>query len=353
MPVFTSTLECETPPRLGRPRPTATVSGYRVGEMLGRGGMSSVFEVTHPTARQSLVMKVVTNLGLQGDLAYEAIYAHAKAVSALKSPHIVRTFDAGRLPSREPFIVMERIDDEDLSARLGRDGKLPVAEAVRAVMQACDGLAEAHAAGIVHGDIKPSNLILVTDPFGPSCLKIVDFAPSVPSAIDPSDPLVTFSPGYAAPEQLGLRADIDARADIWALGVVLRELITGHRAFVGPSIPEMARAMKVLPPPMKSEGADVPAALERIVTRCLAHDRDKRFAGVGELRAALANVDRELLAGEARLRAATTARGRRSAAPLRSRRPSLHRRTLFLAALGPASALVTMTLTRVLLAFLY
>ena len=333
------------------------VGGYRIGEMLGRGGISVVFAVTHPSPREPslpLAMKVITDRRLQDDLAYETIYAHAKAVAALASPHIVRTVDAGRLPSREPYVVMEKLGGEDLAAHLARGGALSIADAMRAVMQACDGLAVAHAAGIVHGDIKPGNLVLVTDAAG-SCLKIVDFAPSVPSAVVPGNPLVTLSLGYAAPEQLGAHPDVDARADVWALGVVLHELVTGHRPFVGESLSDMVQATKRLPPPMTGARGAAPQGLEQIVHRCLAHDRSHRYGGVTELRSALALLDREQeLASVARLRAATTVR-RPISIPARGQfvGPSTRAHTLLLATLGPASALVTMILVRVILSVLH
>ena len=326
------------------PSPTV-VCGYRIGALLGRGGLSVLFEVTHPDASEPLAMKVITDARLQHDLAADAIYTHAQSIATVDSPHVVRTLDAGRLPSGEPFVVMERLDGEDLEARLRKEGRLPVAEAIELVMQACDGLSEAHAIGIVHGDIKPANLLVVGHRRKP-CLKIIDFAPSVPRASDPDDPLVTCSPGYASPEQLGARRDVDGRADVWALGAVLYELVTGTRAFTAASLSSMLQVIGRVPPSMRAARPEVPEALDIIVRRCLAREREMRFATPSQLRAALLAINNGEVSARGRdLRGGPTARKRR-----RSSTSSRLPRTLFLAVLGPASALVSMTLVRLVMA---
>jgi serine/threonine protein kinase len=332
-------------PPLGTPVTPTVVCGYRIGPLLGRGGLSVLFEVTHPDASEPLAMKVITDGRIQHDLAATAIYDHAQRIATVESPHVVRTLDAGRLPSGEPFVVMERLLGEDLEARLARTGPLAVAEAVDFVMQACDGLAEAHAIGIVHGDIKPANLLVVGHRSRP-CLKIIDFAPSVPRASDPDDPLVTCSPGYASPEQLGSRSEVDGRADVWALGAVLYELVTGTRAFTAATLPEMLKVIARVPPSMRGQRPEVPEALDIIVRRCLARDREMRFESPRHLRAALAGL--QSIWPSRRPRDLRGVPIRRTARPARSygRLP----RTLFLAALGPASALVSMTLVRLVMA---
>ena len=326
-----------------------TVCGYRIGRLVARGGMSVVFEVTHPPRQDVLAMKVVIDSRLQSELAAAAFYKHAVAVAAIDSQHIVRTVDAGRLPSGEPFIVMERLDGEDLAARLAREGALPVEEAVRLTIEACEGLAAAHDAGIVHGDIKPGNLVLAKTALGKTLLKIVDFGPAVPRASDPDDPLITCSPGYAAPEQLGTRRDVDGRADVFALGAVLYELLTGKRAFEATTLTEMIKVTGNVPPSMKRARPEISAGLETLVLRCIARDREARFASVAELRAALAAL------GLVRPEAAITAK-RRGAHVVtlptmdaaRSRRRAA--RVLLLGSLFPVSAILSMTIVRLVLA---
>jgi serine/threonine protein kinase len=324
------------------------VCGYRIGPLVARGGLSVLFEVTHPTLGDALLMKVITDRRIQHDLAAEAIYVHAEAIAKLESPHVVRTFDAGRLPTGEPFVIMEQLDGEDLEQRLRKSGPLAIAEAVRFVMQACEGLAEAHAAGIVHGDVKPGNLLIARGKRGGAALKVIDFAPSVPRVGAPDDPLVTCSPGYASPEQLGARPDVDGRADVFALGAVLYELVTGKRAFEASNLPDMLKVIGRVPPSMRMLRPEASSALDIIVRRCLARDREARFGGALELRDALAAFAAKELGAKpdtatARGRAAVTAKNR-------LRPPSRVGRTLFLAALGPASALASMTLVRLVMA---
>lgn len=323
--------------------PPTVVCGYRIGPLLGRGGLSVLFAVTHPEADEPLAMKVITDARIQHDLAADAIYEHATRIATVDSPHVVRTLDAGRLPSGEPFVVMERLDGEDLQERLAEEGPLPLADAIDFVMQACDGLADAHAIGIVHGDIKPANLLVVPHRRRP-CLKIIDFAPSVPRAADPDDPLVTCSPGYASPEQLGARSDVDGRADVWALGAVLYELVTGTRAFMAATLPEMLKVIGRVPPSMRGLRPEVPEALDIIVRRCLAREREMRFETPRHLRAALAAVKG--------IPPSANRRSHRGGPNTRPRRRSYGPlpRTLFLAALGPASAFVSMTLVRLVMA---
>jgi len=324
-------------------KPTV-VAGYRIGPLLARGGLSVLFDVTHPEADEPLAMKVITDARLQHDLAATAIYDHAQRIATVDSPHVVRTMDAGRLPSGEPFVVMERLDGQDLEERLEKEGPLPVIEALELLMQACEGLAKAHAIGIVHGDVKPANL-LVVGRGRRACLKIIDFAPSVPRAADPDDPLVTCSPGYASPEQLGARRDVDGRADVWALGAVLYELVTGQRAFTASSLPEMLQVIGRVPPSMRGLRPGVPESLDIAVRRCLAREREMRFASPVELRSALAAVVKEL-------RKTTNPRDTRNGTTARNLRRSKGRfgRVLFLTALGPASAFLSMTLVRLVMA---
>jgi serine/threonine protein kinase len=326
------------------PATPTLVCGYRIGPLLGRGGLSVLFEVTHPEATEPLAMKVITDARIQHDLAAKTIYEHAKRIATVDSPHVVRTLDAGRLPSGEPFVVMERLDGEDLEVRLGKEGPLSVADAIDFVMQACDGLADAHAIGIVHGDIKPANLLVVRHRRSP-CLKIIDFAPSVPRAADPDDPFVTCSPGYASPEQLGARHDVDGRADVWALGAVLYELVTGTRAFTAATLPEMLTVIGRVPPSMRGQRPEVPEALDIIVRRCLARDREMRFETPRHLRAALAAVT-----GVQRSANRRVSHGGPTTRTRTRRRSYGHLpRALFLAALGPASALLSMTLVRLVM----
>ncbi|MBX3187759.1 MAG: serine/threonine protein kinase [Labilithrix sp.] len=321
----------------GTTKSARVVGDYTIGRLIARGGMSSIFEVGHAEAGGRLALKVMTDLRLADDRVFDEIHAHAATIAGLRSPHVVATYDAGRLDTGEPYVVMELLAGEDLATRLRTSGPLSIAEAVRYAKHACRGLAAAHAAGVVHQDLKPSNLVIVRDRRDVPYAKIIDFAPVLPHPADPDDWLFTGSPGYAAPEQLDPRSNIDARADVWAIGATLYELVTGRRAFSATTLADAAKSVREeTPPPMTDGRGVVPVALEAIVRRCLAKDREQRYANIEEVGAALAAFEAEL--GKAiESGPSLTVTGTRRAPRLR---------TLALVALGPACGIVTMMLVR-------
>lgn len=355
------------------------VRGYCIGSVLGRGGMSVVFRVSHPMLQEPLAMKVITDPRLQDEAAVDAIYEHAKTMTTVVCAHVVRTIDAGQLPSGEPFVVMERLDGVNLADHLSEHGPLPLEDAIAYALQLSDGLAATHAAGIVHGDIKPANLVLVRDDTGASCIKIIDFAPSIPRPNEPGSPLVTCSPGYVSPEQLGARDDVDARADVWAVGAVLYELVTGRRAFDANSLAERLNATTLAPPSVQASRRDAPDALDRVIRCCLAREREARYGDASLLHDALLDVLAALVTTTppSKTRAPSIERATlpaahdeaptpvsvptplplpASASPPTAARGSAARvsprvaRMALLGALGPVCALVSMTLVRLFLA---
>ena len=180
---------------------------------------------------------------------------------------------------------MERLHGADLAEHLRCHGPLPVAHALTLIIQACEALAEVHAAGLVHGDIKPSNLFLVRGTNGRECLKLVDVGFSRAHLTSGG---FTGSPGYASPEQLGTRPSIDARADVWGLGAVLFELISGRRAFGGHDLPATLLSSVALGPSvLTSPFGAVSHLVDDIVRTCLASEREARFQSVAQLAASL------------------------------------------------------------------
>jgi len=264
--------------------------GYRLGPVLGRGGTAVVHQASHPELGNALALKVIVDERLHGELAIDAIVEHARIIASFRTPYVVRTLDAGQLPSGEPFVVMERLHGEALADHVRQNGALPIDEAIRLAVQICFGLAEAHARGIVHGDIKPGNLTRMPSAGGSAYVKIIDFGAAVPSPESPDRKLVTGSPGYAAPEQLDPRGKVDGRADIWAIGVVLYELVTGRRAYDVDSLAAAWAAARRPLPPMTSPHGPVPAALADVVAGCLALDPEERFRDVEELAGALTEI---------------------------------------------------------------
>ena len=260
-----------------------SVRGYRIGSLLGRGESSVVFAVTNPFVPELLAMKVMTDRRLQSDESIDAISTHAKAVAALKSPHVARPIDAGRLPTGEPFVVTAQAKGHDLASSLAEYGPLPEVDARRILSQACEGLAEAHVAGIVHGNLRADRIVLATSESGEAIAVVNGFEPRLGASPDAPDALDVTTLGYLAPEQLGGASAIDARADVWALGVILYELMTGQQPFHGATVAELAAATATTPALL----CDTLSPLGEIARRCLAHDRDARFADAAALHEAL------------------------------------------------------------------
>jgi serine/threonine-protein kinase len=220
----------------------------------------------------------------------------ARAAAKLRSSHVVRVLDVARLESGAPYIVMERLEGCDL-ASVVEGGPLSAQRAVDYVLQACEGLVEAHALGIVHRDLKPENLFLAATPEG-EVLKVLDFGISKdtrdnealgPRSIKTSAGYAVGSPYYMAPEQMRASQQLDQRADIWSLGAILYELISGHCPFEGDSLPLVCAAVldDREAPSLRTLAHDAPEGLSVIVARCLRKSREERYASVAELAADL------------------------------------------------------------------
>lgn len=268
---------------------------YRIDRVLGQGGMGIVVAATHVQLRQRVAIKFLLH-GARGDIVTRFL-REARAAARLKSEHVARVLDVGELPNGSPFMVMEFLEGSDLEGVLADRGPLPIEEAIFHLLQACEAIAEAHAAGIVHRDLKPANLFLASTPDGSGSIKVLDFGISKDTTeeIDNASPSLTRttavlgSPSYMAPEQMRSTRDADVRADVWSLGVILYELLTGEVPFVAESFVELA--LKVIsdePPSPRSYRADLSPALEAAILRCLQKDPAVRFANVTELAFAIA-----------------------------------------------------------------
>ncbi|MFO0586284.1 MAG: bifunctional serine/threonine-protein kinase/formylglycine-generating enzyme family protein [Polyangiaceae bacterium] len=265
---------------------------YRIEHKLGEGGMGVVFSATHLSLEQRRAIKV-----LRADVAVSAeavqrFLREARAVSTLESRHVVRVHDVDRLPTGEPYFVMEQLDGADLASVLAEHGPLPAGESAGYVRQACDALAEAHQRGLVHRDIKPANLFLAKREDGPPILKVLDFG--IAKAIEPAPGPKTVTGAflgtlqYGAPEQIECSAAVDARADVWALGVVLYELVTGAPPFESRSMTRLiALVTESSPAPPSTHIEGLPAGFDEVVLRCLEKDRERRYASARELGEAL------------------------------------------------------------------
>ena len=277
---------------LDEPTAGELVAGrYQIEEQLGRGSYGTVMAAFDRTLARPVALKILARDRLATASDRARFLREAQTAAQLAGPHGVQIYDAGELADGRPFISMERLTGRDLAHDLAERGRFSVAEAVACVIAVCRGLAPAHARGIVHRDLKPSNLFRARDPDGTTRVRVLDFGVArVPSAaaITASDAWVG-TPSYMAPEQLTAPATVDHRADIWALGAVLHELVTGRRIFEAAT--PAALAAKILterPPSLRRHDAELPRALDDIVARCLALEPADRFATVDQLALALA-----------------------------------------------------------------
>jgi serine/threonine-protein kinase len=267
---------------------------YRVDAVIGVGGMGVVLAVTHlqlqePYAIKFLLPKTALDLEVVARFIREA-----RAAVRIKSEHIARVSDVGQREDGVPYIVMEHLVGQDLGAVVAERGPLPISEAVEYVLQACEGIAEAHALGIVHRDLKPANLFLTRRSDGLPFVKVLDFGISKIQDADAKSPTLTDtksvfgSPAYMSPEQIRSAKNVDARTDVWALGVILHELLTGRMPFLGDTAAALLAAISAdEPEPVRVRRPDVSPELEDVVRRCLVKSPDARVASVADLAAAL------------------------------------------------------------------
>ncbi|WP_437933169.1 serine/threonine-protein kinase [Sorangium sp. So ce341] len=267
---------------------------YRVDRVIGIGGMGVVVAATHLQLEEQVAIKLLLPAAAHSRTLAERFVREARAAVKVKSEHVARVTDVGTLESGTPYMVMEYLSGSDLADALRAGGPMPPQIAVEYVLQACEALAEAHAAGIVHRDLKPANLFLTRRADGSPCVKVLDFGISK-VATGGADPRITDttavmgSPLYMSPEQLKSARDVDARTDIWSLGVILFELLAGAPPFDGATMPQLCVAiMQGIPRPLASFRPDVPPALEAVIQRCLEKLPERRFRDVGALAEALA-----------------------------------------------------------------
>ena len=271
------------------------VGKYRVERVLGQGGMGIVLAARHIHLEERVAVKLMLAEAAFSGEAVARFLREARAAARLESAHVARVTDVGTLEDGRPYMVMEYLDGSDLSQLLAASGPLAVGDAVDYVLQAAEAIAEAHSIGIVHRDLKPSNLFLTRRRDRTPHVKVLDFGISkVAATAGSTDNAMTRtsammgSPLYMSPEQMTSVRDVDGRSDIWALGIILFELISGSVPFMGETLPQVCGlVLQSEAPLLSSRRAEVPPELDAVVARCLAKSADQRYQNVAELAVAL------------------------------------------------------------------
>jgi hypothetical protein len=263
---------------------TILLDKYRVDAIIGTGGMGRVVRASHMYLHQPVAIKLMLpELATDQDTVARFL-REAQANVRLRSEHIVRVLDVGTLASGTPFMVMEYLEGNDLNQILCHHGPQLPSVVCDLMLQACEGMAEAHSMGIIHRDIKPSNFFITQRPDGSMLLKILDFGISK-SQVAVSDltgtQTVMGTPTYMAPEQMKSGKRADARSDIWSMGVVMYQLVQGQPPFAGESYADLV--IKVGTEDPMPLHVQLPPGLSDVIMRCLARDPADRHQTVAEL----------------------------------------------------------------------
>jgi serine/threonine protein kinase len=266
---------------------------YRLEKVAGEGGMGIVYAAEHLVLKQRVAVKVLLPDAATSDAVVERFSREAQAGARIQSEHIARVMDAGSLASGAPFLVMEYLEGCDLEELVELQGTLPVAEVCDYMLQALEALAHAHAVGLVHRDLKPANLFLACRPDGSNVIKMVDFGISKSVKARPEEKRLTGhhvlgSPVYMSPEQLRNAKEIDGRADLWSLGVVAYEMLSGVTPFDGDGVGEIfAAILESEAKPLHERNPKVPEELSAIITKCLRRNVEERWQDAASLARAL------------------------------------------------------------------
>lgn len=277
-------------PSAAKPKCRVIAKRYRIDQLLAEGGMALVYRGWHLPLDEPIAIKILKQDYAANEEAVTRFLQEARAGALLRGKNVAQVLDIGRLESGPPFMVTELLQGHDLQELLDDRGRLPVSTTLRLVKDICSAVADIHQSGIVHRDLKPANIFVARDGNGEPLIKLLDFG--IAKRLDGRDLNDTKnslgSPHYMAPEQIVSAEAVGVHADIWSLGIVLFELLTGRVPFDAATVPAQCAQVLQAPCPAPSEFApEIPAALDAVILRCLEKEPQARFSSALELRDAL------------------------------------------------------------------
>ncbi len=279
-----------------------TVGNYDITAKLGEGGMGTVFLAQHPVIGSKVALKAIHPEYARSPEVVARFVNEARAVNQIGHDHIIDIHDFGNTPAGDFYFIMEYLNGEMLSDQRGRQVVFSPARALHIVAQIADALAASHERGVIHRDLKPDNIFLITRDAKPDFVKVLDFglakltgASGAVPAYTTDAGIVMGTPYYMSPEQCEGRAELDHRSDVYSLGVILFEMLTGQVPFAGEGYGEVMTKHISLPPPAARKFVpDLPIALEAILSRALAKDPDARFQTMAEFREVVLSTESAL-----------------------------------------------------------
>jgi serine/threonine protein kinase len=277
-----------------------SIGNYRILNKIGTGGMGAVYLAEHPLIGKRVALKVIHRELASNREVVQRFFQEAKAVNKIGNEHIVEIHDFGITPEGDHFYIMEFLEGRTLASIIHHERALAIMRALHVGAQIASALAAAHAAGIIHRDLKPDNVMLTTRLGDSDFVKLLDFGLAKmfaggQSAVKTAAGVLLGTPQYMSPESCESRPNVDHRTDIYALGILLFQMLTGVLPFDGETMGEvLVKQVTQLPPPLRAINANIPSSVEQIVLRCLAKQPDARFPTMLALREALLEPDRYL-----------------------------------------------------------